>query len=375
MSVVLLVGAGLFVRSLQNVQEYRLGYDVDPVLFAAANARGVRLSDDEQRALNARLLDAAQQMPGVANAALAASVPFWSNEGRGLWVDGIDTVSNLGTFVLQAGTPDYFQTLGTRILRGRAFDDTDRENTQRVVVVSEGMARVLWPGQDAIGQCIRISERDAPCTTVIGIAEDMRVRTLDDQQEYTYFIPAAQYGDTMYPQLFVRVAGDPESHLEPLRRRLQAELPGAAYVTVRPLSDLVDPSLRAWQFGATMFVAFGLLALVLAAIGLYSMIAYGVAQRTRELGVRLALGASSGQMVRMIVANGLRLVVAGVVIGGAIAIWAAPRLEGLMFEASTRDPVVFGGVAAVLLGVAVLASLAPALRAMRLDPNAALRAD
>ena len=375
LSVVLLVGAGLFVRSLQNVQDYRLGYDVDPMLFAAANARGVRLSDDEQRALNARLLDAAQQMPGVANAALAASVPFWSNEGRGLWVDGIDTVSNLGTFVLQAGTPDYFQTLGTRILRGRAFDDTDRENTQRVVVVSEGMARVLWPGQDAIGQCIRISERDAPCTTVIGIAEDMRVRTLDDQQEYTYFIPAAQYGDTMYPQLFVRVAGDPESHLEPLRRRLQAELPGAAYVTVRPLSDLVDPSLRAWQFGATMFVAFGLLALVLAAIGLYSMIAYGVAQRTRELGVRLALGASSGQMVRMIVANGLRLVVAGVVIGGAIAIWAAPRLEGLMFEASTRDPVVFGGVAAVLLGVAVLASLAPALRAMRLDPNAALRAD
>jgi predicted permease len=375
LSVVLLVGAGLFVRSLQNVQDYRLGYDVEPLLFATSASRGVRLDDPEQHALNQRLLAAAQSMPGVTSVAMAASVPFWSNEGRGLWVAGIEKVSTLGNFILQAGTPDYFRTLGTHVFRGRAFDDTDRENTQRVVVVSDGMARALWPDQEAIGQCIRIDEPDAPCTTVIGVAENMRVRSLDDAREHTYYIPAAQYEGPLYPQLFVRVAGEPSAFIEPLRRRLQAELPGAAYATVRPLSDLVDPSMRAWQFGATMFVAFGLLALVLAAIGLYSMIAYGVAQRTRELGVRLALGASAGQVVRMIVGNGLRLVVAGVVLGGAIAVWAAPKLESLMFGASTRDPVVFGGVAAVLLGVAVLASLAPAVRAMRLDPNTALRAD
>jgi predicted permease len=375
LSVVLLVGAGLFVRSLQNVRDFRLGYDVEPLLFASASDRGVRLDSAEQEALNRRLLEAAQSMPGVTSASLAASVPFWSNEGRGLWVAGVDTVSRLGNFILQAGSPDYFRTLGTRVIRGRAFDATDRENTQRVVVVSEGMARALWPGQDAIGQCLRIDERDAPCTTVIGIAEEMRVRSLASEREYTYYIPASQYGDQMYPQLFARVAGDPASMVESLRRRLQAELPGAAYASVRPLRDLVDPSLRAWQFGATMFVAFGLLALVLSAIGLYSMIAYGVAQRTRELGVRLALGASAMQLVRMIVGNGLRLVAAGVIVGGAIAIWAAPRLESLMFHASTRDPVVYVGVVAVLLVVAVLASLAPAWRAMRLDPNAALRTE
>jgi ABC-type antimicrobial peptide transport system permease subunit len=203
----------------------------------------------------------------------------------------------------------------------------------------------------------------------------MRVRSLSDEREYTYYIPASQYGDAMYPQVFARVSGDPERLIGALRRRLQSEMPGAAYVTVVPLSKLVEPNLRAWRFGATMFVAFGVLALVIAAIGLYSMIAYGVAQRTRELGVRLALGASSGHVVRLIVRGGVRLVLAGVVIGGAIALWAAPWMESLMFEASPRDPLVYGAVVAVLLAVAAVASLAPALRALRMDPNVALRAD
>jgi ABC-type antimicrobial peptide transport system permease subunit len=237
------------------------------------------------------------------------------------------------------------------------------------------MARALWPGAEAIGKCIRINEPSGPCTTVIGVAEEMRVRSLAEEREYTYFIPAWQYDGVMYPQLLARVAGDPEQLIEPLRRRLQSAMPGAAYVSVVPLSKLVDPRLRAWRFGATMFVAFGVLALVLAAIGLYSMIAYGVAQRTRELGVRVALGASSGDVVRLIVRGGLRLVLAGLVLGGALALWAAPRIESLMFETSSRDPIVYGAVAAVLLTVAIMASLAPALRALRMDPNVALRAD
>jgi predicted permease len=375
LSVVLLVGAGLFVRSLHNVRDFRLGYDVEPVLFASANPRGVRLDEAEQRALTARMLEVAQATPGVTHATLAASVPFWSNEGRGLYVTGIDTVDKLGTFILQAGSPDYFKTLGTRVLRGRAFDETDHENSPPVVVVSEGMARALWPRSEAIGQCIRIGADTMPCTTVIGVAEEMRVRSLAAEREYTYYLPAAQHRQPIDPQLFVRVSGGGERHVEALRRRLQAEMPGAAYVNVVPLDSLIDPNLRAWQFGATMFVAFGALALILAAIGLYSMIAYGVAQRTRELGVRLALGASGWNIVRLIVANGLRLVVAGVLIGGMIALGAARWMESLMFEASPRDPLVYGGVAVVLLAVAAAASLAPAMRALRLDPNVALRAD
>jgi predicted permease len=378
LSVVLLAGAGLFVRSLSHVRAYRLGYDVEPIAYALANLRGTRLEPAEAIGLNERLLAAAQAIPGVEHASLAVSVPFWSNEGQGLWVPGVDSIRRLGRFVLQAGSPAYFATLGTRILEGRAFDATDAATAPRVMVVSDGMARALWPDKPAIGQCVRIGADTMPCTTVIGIAEEMRVRSLADAREFTYFLPMAQYNAQFGPsdpQVLVRVQGDAERFSETLRRRLQRELPGAGYVIAFPLSRLVDPNLRSWRFGATMFTAFGGLALLLAAIGLYSLVAYGVAQRRQELGVRVALGASAGQIVRLVLGGGLRLVLAGVVLGALIALWTAPRLEPLMFQQPTRDPVVFGVVSLALLGVAAFASLLPALRASRVDPNVALRAE
>jgi ABC-type antimicrobial peptide transport system permease subunit len=152
-------------------------------------------------------------------------------------------------------------------------------------------------------------------------------------------------------------------------------MPGNAYANVIPLRRLVDPNLHAWRFGATMFVAFGGLALVLAAIGLYSLIAYDVAQRTREIGVRLALGASESRIMSMVVSRGMRLVFAGVVIGAVIALWAGRWIEPLMFRQSTRDPLVFGLVAFVLLVVALVAGVAPARRAARVDPSVTLRSD
>ena len=375
LSVVLLVGAGLFVRSLRNVQGFRLGYDADRIVFAGANLRGVRLNEAEAVALNERLLLAVKEVPGVTHAAVVASVPFWSNEGRGLWVPGVDSIRKLGRFVLQAGTSEYFAATGTRVLRGRAFDETDRADGPRVIVVSDGMARAIWKTDDAIGKCIRVGADTAPCSTVIGIAEEMRVRSLADEREYTYYIPAAQYDLQLDPQLFVRVTGDAATFVDPLRRRMQREMPGAAYADAMPLGRLIDPQRRAWKFGATMFVAFGGLALVLAAIGLYSLIAYDVAQRTQELGVRLALGASASDVMTLVMSSGVRLVFVGVVLGGGLALWGSKWMEGLMFQQSPRDPIVFGLVALVLLAVSLLASCGPALRASRVDPNIALRGD
>jgi ABC-type antimicrobial peptide transport system permease subunit len=185
----------------------------------------------------------------------------------------------------------------------------------------------------------------------------------------------AQLGDDVYPWLFVRASGDAASLVAPLRERLQREMPGAAYVNVVPMSTLVDPNLQAWRFGATMFAVFGGLALLLAAIGLYSMIAYEVAQRSREMGVRLALGAPSGRVMRLIVGRGVRTVALGIALGCLIAFWAARWFESLMFRQPARDPAVFAAVAVVLLAVAVIATLVPALRAARIDPNVALRTD
>ena len=375
LSVVLLIGAGLFVRSLSHVRNYRLGYDVAPILYASANPRGYQPTEAEQQTIAESMLETAKRIPGVQYATLTVSVPFWSNEGTGIWVPGVDSVNQKWNFLFNTGSPDYFKTMGTRILRGRAFDERDRAGTGLVLVVGERMAQVLWPGQDALGKCVKIGAENEPCAQVIGIAEEMHLRSLTSERDYSYYIPVAQHTAPPDLQVFVRVTGNPERAIEPLRRELQRLMPGPAYVNVVPLSQLIDPSLRSWKFGTTMFVAFGGLALLLAAIGLYSMIAYDVTQRTRELGVRIALGSSVSRVLRLIVSSGLRLVGAGVVLGVLVALWGAKWMEGFMFQQTARDPVIYGVVAGILLLVAVVAAVVPALRATRIDPNSALRVD
>jgi ABC-type antimicrobial peptide transport system permease subunit len=214
--------------------------------------------------------------------------------------------------------------------------------------------------------------------TVIGVAENIRTRDIQGDPELTYYLPVSQYMRRFGPagpQYFVRVAGRAEDYTERLRRRLQREMPGASYVKTMPLATLVAPSQRSWQLGATMFVAFGGLALLLAAIGLYSVVTYAVAQRTHELGVRIALGAGVGDVVGLVLGQALRFAVGGVLIGGVIAYWAGARLQPLLYEQSAHDPVIFAAVAVLLVVVALLATLRPAVRATRVDPTIALRAD
>ena len=372
LSVVLLVWAGLFVRSLQNVRSLPLGYDVDPVLVVTDELRGVKLTPAENVALEHRLSDAARAIPGVVSATPAPSVPFWGYEGRALFVVGVDSVSALGSFVMQAGNADYFRTVGTRILRGRGFGAQDGASSPRVAVVSEGMARALWPARDPLGQCLRIGADTAPCTLVVGVAEEVRISSLSSQREYTYYVPVTQYGDPT-GTLLVRVAGDAAGYVETVRRELQRLMPGTAYVNVVPLRSMVSPKLQSWRIGATMLTAFGALALVLAAIGLYSVIAYRVLQRRREIGVRMALGASPRSVTGLVVRGGLRLVVAGVLLGSTIAASTGPWLGALLFNVSPTDPVVYIAVAAVLALVTLAASALPALSAARVDPVVALR--
>jgi ABC-type antimicrobial peptide transport system permease subunit len=173
--------------------------------------------------------------------------------------------------------------------------------------------------------------------------------------------------------LFVRVAGNASQFTELVRRRLQQEMPGASYVTAQPFRDVIDPAMRTWRVGAQLFVAFGALALIIAAVGLHSVIAYGVAQRRRELGVRIALGASPANLMRLVVLGGLRLMLAGIAIGTAVALAAGRGIAGLLFQETPNDPLVYGLVAGVLLLVSIIATTLPALAAARVDPNLSLR--
>jgi putative ABC transport system permease protein len=376
LSVVLLVCAGLFVRSLQAVRSLRLGYDVDPIAYVEASMRGVKLPKDRQVALATDLENSARALPGVEAASLVISVPFYSSEGRSLFVQGVDSVRRLGRFSLQAGSPDYFTAVGTRILRGRGIAAEDRADAPRVAVVSEAMAGVLWPNQSAIGKCFRIGSDTMPCTTVVGIAENVRSRELSHAGDFTYYLPIAQYRVSFEPPMlamFVRVRGRPEDVAESLRARLQRLMPPPSYLRVVPMRTLIDPTMQAWTSGAKMFFGFGALALALAALGLYAVIAFAVAQRTREIGVRIALGAGAKDVLRLIVGEGLRVTLIGVALGTAVAVAGSGKVAALLFNESPRDPLVYGSVAATLLAVGIVASALPAMRATRVDPNVALR--
>ena len=374
LSVMLLVGAGLFVRSLNHVRGVRLGYDVDPVLVVELNMRGMKLDSARAVELRGRLLARARATPPVTNASLQTGTPFWWTRRQTLFVPGIDTVARLGRFDLTSVSPEYFATFGTRILRGRGILAEDRAGAPLVIVVSLRMASTLWPNEDAIGKCVRVGADTAPCRAVVGIAEDIKSHQLSNDADMYYYLPAAQY----HPEstgLFVRVAGDGSQSAESVRRALQREMPGLAYVTVTPFAQIVGSQVRSWKLGASMFSAFGLLALVLAAIGLYSVISYSVVERTHELGVRMALGAQRHDVVGLVVRNGVRFALSGVTLGGAIALATAPRIAPLLFEESPRDPAIYGLVALALLVVALAASWVPAYRASRVDPMRALRYD
>jgi predicted permease len=379
LSVALLVGAALFVRSLNNVRGLRLGYDIDPVLLVRWERRGTPIDSAGVATLRHRLLETALARPDVERGAWVNNAVFASGTTiLNLAVPGIDSVSRLGRFTYEVSSADYFSTIGTRIIRGRSFTDADRVGRPGVVVVSDAMAAALWPGRDALGACVKISWRSPradtmPCTTVIGVAENA---VHDPVADYPlrYYLPEEQH-DFGARWLLLRMRRDPAAAAEDVRRALQALMPGQSLVTAHPARDLVDAKGRSWLVGATMFACFGVLALLVAGVGLYGVIAYTVAQRRHELGVRIALGAQARDVVRLVVGQGISFAMTGVAVGLAVALLAGKWIQPLLFKQSARDPLMYAGVSALIVLVAIVASAVPAFRATRADPNTALRSD
>jgi predicted permease len=381
MSVVLLIGAGLFVRSFMRARAVPLGYDAHAVIEVVPDFRGYPMDSARAIAVRRKLLADAQSLPGVVAAARINSRLFGTNTAE-LRVAGIDSVDALGRFNFQITTPGYFRVMRTRILRGRGFSDADRAGSPLVAVVSDAMARALWPGRDAIGQCMRVglgtspSAATAPCTTVIGIAENTAQQNLTDDPRFMYYLPVDQVAPHELSTMYLRVAKpDARGELERVRRELTRAMPGDGFVVVRPLQDVVDGQSRSWRLGAMLLAAFGGLALVVAIVGLYGVVSYSVEQRRHELGVRVALGAQRSDIVRLVVLHGVRPVSAAIVIGLGIAWAVAPYVQSLLFAQSAVDPTIYLAVAVVMLAVATVASAIPAARAARADPNIALRSE
>jgi len=350
-----------------------MGYDPDRLALVSIELRGTQLDSAQRVALVDRIERHAKTLPWVENAAETVSIPFWRTWSEELSVPGVDSARLRSEFIMNAVSPGYFATMGTRILRGRGFEDSDRVGSMLVAVISAEAERVIWDGADGLGRCIRAGADTMPCITVVGIAENTR-RSFSDGAAADVFYPSAQ-SYFAGAALYVRTRGPARLQLDAVRRALQPLMPGMAYVDVRSLESMVEPNIRPWQLGATMFTLFGVLALVVAAVGLYSVISYNVTQRMHELGVRVALGARRPDLVRLVVGEGVRIIALGAAIGVGIALLAGRFVSELLYGVSERDPVTFAGVIATLLLVAVAASILPALRASRADPNLALRSE
>jgi ABC-type antimicrobial peptide transport system permease subunit len=210
---------------------------------------------------------------------------------------------------------------------------------------------------------------------VVGIAEDAVQQQLVGEDRFRYYMPMAQFRPERGNYFIARVRGDPAIVGESIRKALQPVMPGQAYVTTRPFRELVSGQQRSWRFGATMFVAFGVLALIVAAVGLYGVIGYDVAQRMHELGVRTALGAQARDLMRLVLGRGVQVAIIGIIFGTAVAFAASSKIQPLLFQQSARDPGVLAIVAGVLLLAAIAACIAPARRAATADPNVALRSE
>jgi predicted permease len=330
-----------------------------------------------------RVTERATEIPGIAAAATSVGLSFGMGWGITLHVPGQEPPAQTNNPSQYAVTPDYFNVLGIRLVDGRLFTEADRAGAEPVTIINETTARTYFPGRNPIGQCLKFGADSMPCTTIVGIVTNARRQQLIEEPVSQVYRPLDQLDPAVYDRsvsffgfaFIARTTRKPSTVVEPLRRLIQSTGPNMPYAVVRPLADRLGRQTRSWTLGATMFSIFGGLSLLLAAIGLYSVVSFTVAQRIHEFGVRVALGATSQNLLRLTLVRGVIPVVVGIAAGAMIAFAGSRLLQDLLFEVSPRDPTVFAGGSLLLLLVALLAALAPAVRATRADPMLALRSD
>jgi predicted permease len=365
----------VFVRA----QSADLGFNPDHVLlvFLDPGLRGYK--DTQATHLNQQILERVSTLPGVTSASLAANVPFLSGGSWDLSIDGYTSAGGdkfVDTNTNQIG-PNYFATMQIPLLSGREFTARDNEKAPQVAIVNETLARRYIVKNDsldkALGHILRL--RDNVPIQIVGVVKDSSNGSISDPPPPVFYLPNLQQGSSR-ATLQLRTKGDPTAFVPLVRQQISALDP-----EVTPLSALTmarafsTNGLFTFRVFAMLGGAFGLIALSLAIVGLYGVVSFVVGRRTQEIGIRIALGAKPGNVLRMVLANGISLATAGVVIGIVVALAAAPLLRTLLHDVSPRDPLTFVVIALLLLTTTSVASWIPARRAARVDPNAALRCE
>jgi predicted permease len=375
-TVLLLVVAALLTRSLVAAQRANLGFPVAKLALLSTDTSMLKYSVDRGRQFFEQAIVRVKTIPGVEAAALASRVPFSINYNRWeVWVPERHQAGEHGDPV-EATTvsPEYFRTIGVPIVDGRGFTDNDQPDTPRVAIVNETLARRYWPGQSAVGKTFRSRVSDGPSFEIVGVSADYKVLTVGEPPTPFLHIARNQRPNS-YTAIVARTAGDAAALLRDMRRELLALEPNLVFVENQTMAAQVDATLFPVRASAWLISIVGLIAMTLAAIGLYGMIAYSVARRTREIGIRMALGARPGAVLGLVMRQGLLVALAGLVVGCLLAAVAARAIAGALYGVGVADPVSWLGTTITLLGVSAVANLIPAWRAARVEPSSALRTE
>jgi predicted permease len=373
LSFVALIGAGLFLRSLDHARAIHPGFDADRLAVLSFDLATQGLPLEAALARQQQILERVRGIAGVEEAAHATATPLGGGGFmRSVFLDGQDTSDpRSGRLIQVSGIGEgYLATLGIPVLRGRDFTPADTAGSPQVVIINETMARQLWPNQDAIGQRFRFF-REEQATEVIGVARDSKYNFLGEDPTPYMYRPFRQ--DPQPAATLTLRSANPEAVLGTARSVVQQMEPALPLVGVFTMRNVFDQALWGARMGAMLLAVFGGLALLLASIGVYGVMAYAVSQRTRELGIRVALGASASEVRGMVLRQGLGLTAAGMAVGAGVSLLLTSLVSNLLYGISALDPLTFTVIPAVLLAAAALAIYLPARRASRVDPVIALR--
>ena len=379
LALVLLVGAGLMVRTLQRLQAVDPGFDSGHLLTMRFNPPTQKYPLTQIGVFNRLVRERLQTLPGVQSFALSSDLPLSGDTSAGpIELEGQSVLPSESEIRMYSHrvTPQFFSTLGIPLVKGRDFTDNDHAQAPGVVIINEGLARRYWPGEDPIGKRLREAGSEKPWVSIVGIVADVKYRGLprnpnDDPDVYFPLLQRPANNLCMA----VRTEGEPISLTASIRSELQKLDPSLPVYSFTTMAQQVARQTMQSRFSAWLLGIFGALALALSAVGIYSVMAYAVEQRTQEVGIRMALGARAGDVLKLVIRQGMRLALLGVALGTGAALVLTQLMKGLLFGVAAADPATYAGIAFLLMAVALLACWIPARRATKVDPLVALRCD
>jgi predicted permease len=388
LSLLVLIAAGLFVRSLRSTQAIETGFDVARLVSAPLNINLLRYTSAQGREFYRSVVDRVEQLPGV-EAATVARVAVMTGVGRilSLHIEGREApdnqiqsegggVSTADRDAINANVigPRFFKTLGIPLVLGRDFSEQDAESQPLVVIINETTVKMHFADESPIGKRVSFGGLRGPWREIVGVVRDSKYGALREGALPVAYLPLAQNHETGVT-LYARSSVSPASLVPAIRREIQALEPHLPVPDIRTMTQTIGTSLYAARMGAWLLGVFGGLALLLAAIGIYGVLSFSISRRTREMGIRLALGAETRDVFRLVIRDGMLLVAVGIAIGLAGGLASAQSVASFLYGVSTWDPVTLTATTAILTGVALVACAIPARRAMRVNPIEALRYD